>query len=998
MNNRQFLYRLLATTMMGSAFTLASPANAQDASNQPGTQTPNAQKSTTAGPDANTPAPTVAVTNANESNNEAIVVTGTLFRRTNTETASPVTTLSAESLTRRGITNPSDAIRSLSSDNAGSIPNSFTNGFANGASGVSLRGLTVNSTLVVFDGLRGAYYPLPDDGQRTFVDLNTIPNVVVDRIEVLRDGASSTYGADAIGGVVNVITKRSFEGIQFSAEAGISERGDAAEHRFTGLVGTGNLGERGWNIYVGGEYYHSDPVLNRYRDFPFNTGDLSRLTCGIAPNTGPCANANPGVTSAGATVSAVVRPGTSGDPNNPFSLLNAGAGTFRILNPAGCTPGTLQHTLASGSQFCEQDLVNQYGQIQPEQERWGVTGRATFRLGGDFEAYLMGTYYQSRVTSTGAPVSIRQSSPINTNTTLLPVYVCASGTNCATAADRRLNPNNPYAAQGQFAQIFYRFGDIPQLTQTINHTYRGAAGIHGTIADGWNFSADITGMHSNLDRLYRGYPNVAALAQAINTGSYNFVNPSLNSDAVRQQIAPDVRTPATSDLYMGQAAVTHALAQLPGGPLQLGVGVSARYEALDDPTQNAGPPFVTLRINNYHGTGHRYVEAGYFEIDAPIVRQFNVNVSGRYDHYSDGFNRFSPKAGFKFVPIRQLALRGTYSRGFRAPQFFETSGTVVGFATATPANTVAAVCTQHGGTFTAGSGCRGGSAYTLPYGLGRNSAGNPNLRPEKSESYTGGVVFQPVPWFSATVDYYHIKKTDVITGGPLANQAIAAYYAGTALPPGYTVALNGADPDFPNGIRTIAVVNSPYVNSASLVTDGIDFTATVQARLTPDIKLSSSIEVTDILRFNLSPGGGAPVQHYAGTQGPYELSSGAGTPKWRANWSTSLDFGPATLTGTAYYTGAYNSTAEDETDNSAKDCSAALYDPAFCRTKRYIQWDIVGSYKVNDRFTFYLNVINALNAKAPFNPASYAGVNYNPTFSGGGIIGRMFRAGVKVGF
>jgi len=144
-----------------------------------------------------------------------IVVTGSLFRQTDAATPSPVTTITTENLDQRGITTIQSAIQSLASNNGPALTNSFTaNGaFAGGASAVSLRGLSTNSTLVLFDGLRAAYYPLADDATRNFVDLNTIPDDIVDRIEVLRDGASSSYGADAIAGVVNIITKRKFNGI-----------------------------------------------------------------------------------------------------------------------------------------------------------------------------------------------------------------------------------------------------------------------------------------------------------------------------------------------------------------------------------------------------------------------------------------------------------------------------------------------------------------------------------------------------------------------------------------------------------------------------------------------------------------------------------------------------------------------------------------------------------------------------------------------------------------
>jgi iron complex outermembrane receptor protein len=210
---------------------------------------------------------------------EAIVVTGSLFRRTNAETASPVTVLSAETMERRGLNTVADAMQRISAGNAGTITQGWNNGnnFAAGANAIALRGLTVQSTLTVFDGLRMAPYPLADDGQRNFVDMNTIPNAIVERIEVLRDGASSTYGADAVAGVINVITKKQVNGLHLNGSMGISQRGDAGEQRFDATYGYGDLAGQGFNLYISGEYLKQDALWARDRGYPFNTSDWSRI-------------------------------------------------------------------------------------------------------------------------------------------------------------------------------------------------------------------------------------------------------------------------------------------------------------------------------------------------------------------------------------------------------------------------------------------------------------------------------------------------------------------------------------------------------------------------------------------------------------------------------------------------------------------------------------------------------------------------------------------------
>src|SRR5215831_15760319 len=203
---------------------------------------------------------------------EEVVVTGSILRRTDTETPSPVTVLSSESLEQRGINTISEAVQRLSANNAGTIQAGWNTGFnfASGATAPALRGLTVQATLSVADGLRMAPYPLADDGQRNFVDLNTIPSAIVDRIEVLRDGASSTYGADAIAGVINVILKKEIRGVEGRVESGISERGDSDNQRVQLTAGYGDLADQGFNIYLSGEYQHVGTVYNRDRGFPYN--------------------------------------------------------------------------------------------------------------------------------------------------------------------------------------------------------------------------------------------------------------------------------------------------------------------------------------------------------------------------------------------------------------------------------------------------------------------------------------------------------------------------------------------------------------------------------------------------------------------------------------------------------------------------------------------------------------------------------------------------------
>jgi iron complex outermembrane receptor protein len=971
---------------------------------------------------------------------ETIVVTGSLLRRTDTETPSPVTVLTSDSLAKAGITTMSDAIRSISADSAGSIGTGFQTGFSAGGSAVSLRGLGVSSTLVLVDGLRSTNFPINDDGHNAYVDLNSLPFSLVDRVEVLKDGASSTYGADAIGGVVNIILKKQFNGVAGTVEGGAAERGDAGHIRADLTVGFGDYEKTGFNFYLNGEYQRDGRVSNHDRGFPYNTQDLTRIG-GNDNNT-----ADSGLTVN--TPTAYVVRTTQSDLNNPLSGGTAVTNdpgqtyaTYTALGIANCARPT--YTVTTGAARgvgCPYDLTDLYRQIQPLQERYSVNGRLSVRLGENVEAYATGSFSRSYVSITSAfPSAIRQTQPFGGSPlvassnpgVVLPYFVCSAGTNCATAADRRLNPNNPYAtnaaatpaiAAANAARIYYLFGDIPGGSERTNDVYRFTAGLNGSFAsDSWHWRVEGVYARDNLEITQHGLINIAGLRTAINTGSYNFVNPSSNSQAVRNALAPDKTTPSYSEMYSADASLTGELAQLPGGPLQLAIGGQVRHEKLENNNQNAA--LDTYGLTTSSAFGEHTVYAAFAELDAPILSSLDLNVSGRYDHYSEGYGRFSPKVGIKFTPVRELAIRGTYSQGFRAPTFAEAGprSQYAGFVTITPPG---AFCAQHGGANNAGACTNGGNPYNFQYSVGRGFAGNPNLEPEKSRSFTAGAIFQPAKWFSATVDYYNVKKTNLVANGPLAGAAINAYYsvAGNSYPSaaaasaagcaavaavgaGYSCNLiDGVDPLFPNALPRVLIVNAPFVNVNSDTTEGLDFSATLSAPVSDGVKFTSRVEATYVLRYDRDTAAG--IQRFAGSFGPYDLSSGNGTPRIRGNWQNTLDFGDYTISATTYYVGRIKEVSTDQ-GNLSTSCAANLYKvPAsapgyekFCYVNSFINVDLNQTFRVNDQFTFFLNVKNLLDARAPIAPAAYASApNFLTTWHYAGLIGRQFRAGATFRF
>ncbi len=950
---------------------------------------------------------------------EAIVVTGSLFRRTDTETPSPVTVLTAETLQRAGITTAADAIRSVSADGAGSIGVGFQSGFSAGGSAVSLRGLGVSSTLVLVDGLRSTNFPISDDGHNAYVDLNSIPFSLIERIEVLKDGASSSYGADAIGGVVNLILKKQFTGIAGSVEGGMAYAGDAAHKRATLTAGYGDYEDKGFNVYINGEYQTDGRVSNHSRGFPYNNRDLTSIG-GNDNNT-----ADNSLTTA--TPNAVVIRTSQTDLNNPLSGGTAllGTPTYTTLNLNDCAGGTYT---ASNGVGCKHNIEDEYFQIAPYQRKWSINGRVSVRLSDTIEGYATGSYSNSYVSINNAPRALRATQPYGGSPALassnpgivLPVYICASGVNCSTAADRTLNPNNPYAAafaanpsQGA-ARIYYLFGDIDAGSDRTNEVWRFTGGLHGTFGtdDDWTWKVDGVYARDNLEIVQRGFLNIANTLNAINTGAYNFVNPDLNSQAVRDFVSPDKITKSFSELYSLDASITKRLAELPGGPLMVAIGGQVRHEELENNNQNAALDTWTLTTSS--AFGKHTVSAGYFEIAAPVLDILEINAAGRYDHYSEGFSAFSPKIGVKFTPIKQIGLRGTYSKGFRAPTFAESGprSQYAGFVTTQPPGNF---CALHGGSATATNTCNtGGNSYNNSYSIGRGFVGNPDLKPEKSRSFTLGAIFEPTPWFSATVDYYNVKKTNLIANGPDAGKAIAAYYSQTnlaaataavaAVGPGYSVnTIDGVDPLFPNELPRLLIINAPFVNVNADKTSGLDFSATVRVPISDNIRFTHRTEITHVLKYDRYTASG--VQHFAGTMGPYDLSSGNGTPSWRGNFQNTLEIGKFSLTATTYFVGKIKAIATDQ-GSLLETCGNALYkvpgdagNKKFCYVDKFIYMDVNASLDVNDDFKLFATVGNLFGDDAPIAPGGYASSpNYLTTWHYAGLIGRTFKVGANFKF
>ena len=955
---------------------------------------------------------------------EEIVTTGTILKRSDNE-ALPISIITAEDMELRGLNTLSDVALRLPQNNMGTIVNNWNVGFnfATGATAPALRGLTVQSTLSIADGLRLAPYPLADDGQRNFVDLNTIPNTIIDRIEILRDGASSTYGADAIAGVVNVITKKEIQGFHINASGGFSQDGGGAEQAFDFAWGTGDLANDGYNFYIAGEYLFQEKLNRDERGSPFNSADWTSI-CGPSGSCMPNYNWNgitpedgywygwfsdiPGIT----YVRAIVPDGT-GTP--------VGVGQFEFLNPAaGCRehnevipPAGVSATTPAIA--CEWDYWGAH-QLRPEIERQGLSMRFTANVGDEGEFYAMANFYRTDTSTFFLPINFdRGTTPPQgasyqgTYQAYAPVYVCTQGrgtldglnTGC-DATNGQLNPYNPYAALGQLAEVEFRAPmSRTRFTDTTSRVSRIALGLNNTIGD-WNYNLSYTFSEVNLTRTQVGGMIPQRIGDVLAQGTFNLMDPLDTPDEIWDYIMPENEVVSPSRLWMVDANIGREFGELGGGALQAAVGVAYRTESIDAPSANPANdnnPYDRFTGYNSVGTsGKRDVSAAYFELLAPFTESFELMVSGRYDDYSTGQDSFSPKVSVKFSPTDSLSFRASASEGFRIPSFNEAFGLpTTGYVTRTvDCLLYVDFCAAHNSNVYA----------TGQTSLGQTSTGDPALEPEESESFSVGVIWNATDNLSFTVDYWDITVDGLISSIPDTGPAEDEYYLnnGVVTIPGIIALPAPPDVAFPNALPHLGFLLSAYENQDTQTLNGWDFAVNYNGQF-GSVGWISSLNAAYLAEFTLKTDAGATLK-YAGTLSPCSVTSCSGAPEWRASWANTFMFNndKTTATLTAYFTQGVANWSVDS-GGVVGDCSSASIltyvdgTNTDCHSPDIWNLDLTFQHQLNDQIRVFADFMNVLDIEPEVDVSSaYHIYAFNPAWSGPNIMGRFIRLGVKLDF
>jgi iron complex outermembrane receptor protein len=912
----------------------------------------------------------------NDDQLQQIVVTGSLIKRTDIETPSPVQVLSGQQIQEMGYTNISQALSNLSANGQGTLSQSFGQAFASGGSGVALRGLTVGDTLVLIDGKRMVDYPISDDNERSFVDISAIPINAVESVEVLKDGASAVYGADAIAGVVNIILKKSYTGTEFTAEGGTTQKHDGTTEHLSGISGIGDLVNDGYNAYVAIDFHHQDEILAANRSGGFTNLDYSSLPGGL--NT---------------------TPGSYGNPNIPYPVSTTGY----LIDPAGNIGAFLPGCTAAAQQANQCEVQYRGLQIQPATSQTNILAKFTKSLGGDWTTSVTASLFNSKAEQVCCDYPSTGYANGGIQTTAVAPGVNPTVVSYPIITLPASSPFNPYGVASPLVYNFREVGLGETLTDT--NTYRLIWDIKGAAA-GWDIDGSLGVMYSRMELKELGNLEPGLIQPAINAG---YVLGPAASYSAAYALAPEDIAHPTSSLDIADIHASRPIFDLPGGPLSIALGAQFFHKNEDD----LPPSQVSDGIqegNAAFALGSQNDASAFGEFNAQILKQLELDGALRYDDYNNGVgSSTTPKISVKFKPVDMLVLRGTWGKGFRAPSPAEggESGSFFGAGTTNdpilcpnPANPNAK------GNFP--SQCN-------IFLTGEQQAGK-NLAPVKTTNKTFGFIFEPLKQFNVSVDYYSIKLTnDIISQaevGGISSYTTLVRAAPATLP--YCTANNVCTTSELTPVGLTGFGTFPYINAGATQTEGFDVDLQTHFDLGDFGKLSAQLNYTHVIEYDVTVDGS--TYQLAGTHGPSEISGDTGNPKDRAVFTLTWDKGPATVSATVNYTSHISLTDPLDGVDTCEDALSAFggtsaYGARFlpastvpgyaCTVKTFTDVTLYGRYAVNDQLSVHGSISNLFNAQAPLDLQTYGGggqLAYDGSLNQDGAVGRAFLIGATYKF
>ncbi len=572
---------------------------------------------------------------------DRVEITGSRIKRIAGEGPLPVEVITRADIERKGVTSTNDLLRSLSymaSFNEELLANSPN---ASGSATAGFRGLSGDQTVILLNGRRLANYGF--DG--AFVNLNTIPLGAIERVEVLKDGASAIYGADAIGGVINFITRRDYSGFNISGGYGISSRGDVGQTDVGGTVGFGNLDKDGFNVLANLSYFKRDKLDNLDRERT-RTADYRRFGGGSQLSTfAPSGN--------------FVNPTTG--KQAPYT---ACADPTLVTSPSPLSPGD------AASSSCLWDFAP-YRTTLFGTERIGGIVNARVKLGSAVQLFAEGMFARSETFVSAAPAPAALTIPVG-------------------------HPSNPFAVAVSVRSRPLQPG--PRTTDNTADATRFLLGMEANFG-GYDFNAAVGQAKNKATNVDGGYLLTDKLFAAVANRTFNpfsLNNPQSVLDALKSS---DSRVGETTTSFV-DARISGDLFKLPGGSAGFSFGATMGKDEIADipgPNSQAGNVFGSIQQGPV--TGSRDFKAAYLELGLPITNWIEVQLAVRKDSYEGGTGATTPKVAIRVQPMKELLFRASYSEGFKMPSLRdlfggtnESADSIQDFPGCTAGNVTAANC------------------------------------------------------------------------------------------------------------------------------------------------------------------------------------------------------------------------------------------------------------------------------------------------------------------
>jgi len=820
-----------------------------------------------------------------------IKVVGSRIRTTDLEGVSPVVVIGRDELEMSGHNTIQDFVRTLTISSA-NVGDDNNNSFANGTSSLNLRGLGLNATLVLINGRRVAGYGQAQNITSSFVDLNSIPMAAIERIELLKDGASAIYGADAVAGVMNIVLRKDYEGTEMSVGYQTDVEGDSPQKSFNVIFGGGNDRTHFTTTF---NYLDREALFYRDRDFSATADHRSR--------------------------GGVDQRSLFGSPPTLISFDN-----FTVEAADNCT-SVINALGGTACSFNYNDFINFY----PDSERFATSLFVTHEINNNMELYVDAAYNNNRSVNIAAPApwtSVYNVAGSSTVSILTPEQQATRSQLPFSNLLIYFPAENPYNTSGEDLGLLYRPTDFGPRTGEINSQgYRFNAGVQGYLgSSSWDYDIGVGYTRSNVLVENRNGINGVALQQLFlgmndpsGSGEVLYYNPF----ATNEQRIIDIAKVTFENRNVSWEKSTVAnfsgpLMALPAGDLSLATGIEFREQYFaneSDPLRNSGGLVGTGRANDTFG--ERDVTSLYAEVVIPFHDTVEMQIAARYEDYSDFGTTTKPKVGIKWQPIPQLLVRASYGESFRAPSLPELFGGVV---SSFPTLVDPVRCPDPTGGV---PGQNGNAADLTPADCGNgqtrvDNSGNPALQPEESESYNIGVVWEPDFFenFVVSFDYFNFDHENIIVQLPL-NTILALN------DPNQVIRLGGP------GTPITRVVRS-FNNGAFQTVNGFDLTLAYHMELASGrLGFKNSATYYDqfdfapiVLDANNNPVTGAPID---GT-GNVVLGD---FPQLRNNFSVSYSRGAHSVQATANYRSGLRTTQVNSITGTADTPSWTTFDLAY---------------------------------------------------------------------